>query len=206
MSNDYPYADRFPVNRGMPEHGRSREEITAELDVLAAEEDEFWETGRCSGTMYCGDHDHYDFMAEAYARFGHVNVLQREQTLVHERGAKRGASRSAVTVGDPYGDVAPLARSEAPDGPVRQRIFAPEDLLRRGDDGDRAAFVVTSLVGTRGRTERRLVTTGRTRIDGWIEVVDGLRVGDLLIADPPEDLEPNDRIRVVGEQTTRNGG
>jgi glutamate/tyrosine decarboxylase-like PLP-dependent enzyme len=78
MSNDYPYADRYPVNRGMPEHGRSREEITAELATIAAEEDEFWETGRCSGTMYCGDHEHYDFMAEAYAQFGHVNVLQRD--------------------------------------------------------------------------------------------------------------------------------
>ena len=64
MSNDYPYADRYPVNRGLPEHGRSREEITAELATVAAAEDEFWETGRCSGTMYCGDHDHYDFMTE----------------------------------------------------------------------------------------------------------------------------------------------
>ena len=78
MSNDYPYADRYPVNRGLPEHGRSREEITAELATVAAAEDEFWETGRCSGTMYCGDHDHYDFMTKAYGLFGHVNVLQRD--------------------------------------------------------------------------------------------------------------------------------
>jgi glutamate/tyrosine decarboxylase-like PLP-dependent enzyme len=28
--------------------------------------------------MYCGDHDHYDFMAEAFGRFAHVNVLQRD--------------------------------------------------------------------------------------------------------------------------------
>ena len=34
MSNDYPYADRYPVNRGMPERGRSREEITAELATV----------------------------------------------------------------------------------------------------------------------------------------------------------------------------
>ncbi len=88
MSNDYPYADRYPVNRGMPEHGRSREEITAELATVAAAEDEFWETGRCSGTMYCGDHDHYDFMTEAFGLFGHVNVAAARH--VPERHPVRG--------------------------------------------------------------------------------------------------------------------
>ncbi|HEX6418534.1 MAG TPA: aspartate aminotransferase family protein, partial [Acidimicrobiales bacterium] len=43
-----------------------------------SEEDAFWETGRCSGTMYCGDHEHYAFMNEAFGRFAHVNVLQRD--------------------------------------------------------------------------------------------------------------------------------
>ena len=38
----------------------------------------FWEGGKCSGTMYCGDHDHYDFMTEAFGLFAHVNVLQRD--------------------------------------------------------------------------------------------------------------------------------
>ena len=51
----YPYEDRFPVNRTLPEKGRPRAEILAELGVMAHEEDAFWETGRCSGTMYCGE-------------------------------------------------------------------------------------------------------------------------------------------------------
>ena len=45
---------------------------------MAHEEDAFWETGRCSGTMYCGDHDHYAFMNEAFGLFAHVNALQRD--------------------------------------------------------------------------------------------------------------------------------
>jgi len=45
---------------------------------MAKEEDAFWETGKCSGTMYCGDHEHYDFMNEAFGLFAHVNVLQRD--------------------------------------------------------------------------------------------------------------------------------
>ena len=58
----YPYAERYGVNRRMPEKGRPREEILAELKEIALEEDRFWQTGKCSGTMYCGDMEHYGFM------------------------------------------------------------------------------------------------------------------------------------------------
>jgi len=74
----YPYAERFPVNRTMPEGGRSHAEILQELRTMASEEDVTWETGRVSGTMYCGDHDHYDFLTEAFGLYAHVNVLQRD--------------------------------------------------------------------------------------------------------------------------------
>jgi glutamate/tyrosine decarboxylase-like PLP-dependent enzyme len=75
---DFPYADRFEVHETLPEEGRSREEILAELREMAASEDAFWETGKASGTVYCGDHDHYAFMTETYGLFGHANVLQRD--------------------------------------------------------------------------------------------------------------------------------
>jgi sphinganine-1-phosphate aldolase len=74
----FPYEDRFPVNRTLPETGRPREELVAELRAMATEEDAFWETGKCSGTMYCGDHEHYRFLTEAFGLFAHVNVLQRD--------------------------------------------------------------------------------------------------------------------------------
>jgi sphinganine-1-phosphate aldolase len=78
MSSLYPYADRFPVNRTLPDEGRSREEVLDELRSLAASEDAAWETGKCSGSMYCGDHDHYGFMNEVFGLFGHMNILQRD--------------------------------------------------------------------------------------------------------------------------------
>jgi glutamate/tyrosine decarboxylase-like PLP-dependent enzyme len=78
MSRDFPYQDRFPVNRALPEHGRSRDDVLDELRLIAKEEDAFWETGKCSGTMYCGDHSHYDFLNEAFGLYAHVNVLQRD--------------------------------------------------------------------------------------------------------------------------------
>jgi glutamate/tyrosine decarboxylase-like PLP-dependent enzyme len=74
----HPYEGRFEVNRQLPAHGRAREDVLAELQLMAKEEDSFWETGKCSGTMYCGDHSHYAFMNEAFGLFAHVNALQRD--------------------------------------------------------------------------------------------------------------------------------
>jgi sphinganine-1-phosphate aldolase len=76
--SDYPYAARFPVHRTLPEDGRPQEEVLAQLEAMAKEEDAFWETGKCSGTMYCGDHDHYDYLNRAFGLFSHVNALQRD--------------------------------------------------------------------------------------------------------------------------------
>jgi glutamate/tyrosine decarboxylase-like PLP-dependent enzyme len=62
----------------MPEKGRPRDEILAELKEISQEEDTFWQTGKCSGTMYCGDMEHYGFMKEAFGMYSHVNALQRD--------------------------------------------------------------------------------------------------------------------------------
>ena len=78
MSSTYPYAETHDVIRGMPSEGRSRDSIIAELTDLARREDATWETGKCSGTMYCGDHEHYEFMGRAFELFAHVNALQRD--------------------------------------------------------------------------------------------------------------------------------
>jgi sphinganine-1-phosphate aldolase len=76
--SSFPYEDRFAVNRTMPEEGRPKQEVLDELHEIARSEDAFWETGKCSGTMYCGDHAHYDYLNEAFGLFAHVNALQRD--------------------------------------------------------------------------------------------------------------------------------
>jgi sphinganine-1-phosphate aldolase len=74
----FPYADRYVVHRTLPEVGTPRDEIIAMMSEVSALEDEVWEGGQCSGTMYCGDHDHYAFLGQAFAKFAHVNTLQRD--------------------------------------------------------------------------------------------------------------------------------
>jgi glutamate/tyrosine decarboxylase-like PLP-dependent enzyme len=79
MSNPYfPYADRYTVLRGLPSEGRDRDSILRELREMAAQEDAKWEHGKVSGSFYCGDHDHYGFMNEAFGMYGHMNALQRD--------------------------------------------------------------------------------------------------------------------------------
>jgi sphinganine-1-phosphate aldolase len=76
--SSYPYADRYPVLRGLPSEGRDRAAILAELREMATQEDSFWQTGKASGSFYCGDMDHYAFMSEAFGLYGHMNALQRD--------------------------------------------------------------------------------------------------------------------------------
>jgi glutamate/tyrosine decarboxylase-like PLP-dependent enzyme len=74
----HPYAGRFAVHATMPEQGVPREQILSELAQMASEEDRRADAGRVSGSIYSGDHDHYAFLAEAFAHFAHANVLQRD--------------------------------------------------------------------------------------------------------------------------------
>lgn len=74
----FPYEGQFPIHRSMPEVGTSRDEILGQLAAMSQAEDPAWESGQCSGTMYCGDHEHYEFLNEAFAHFSYVNALQRD--------------------------------------------------------------------------------------------------------------------------------
>jgi glutamate/tyrosine decarboxylase-like PLP-dependent enzyme len=74
----YPYRHRFGVNERLPQHGRDRASLLAELATMAAEEDALGDAGRCSGSIYSGDHEHYHFLTQAFEHFAHANVLQRD--------------------------------------------------------------------------------------------------------------------------------
>ncbi len=74
----YPYRHRFDVNERLPREGRDRASLLAELSTMAAEEDALGDAGRCSGSIYSGDHAHYHFLTQAFEYFAHANVLQRD--------------------------------------------------------------------------------------------------------------------------------
>jgi sphinganine-1-phosphate aldolase len=74
----FPYVDEFELHQTLPDGGTPRAEVLKQLQTMASREDPTWEVGKCSGTMYCGDHEHYEFMNEAFSLFSHVNALQRD--------------------------------------------------------------------------------------------------------------------------------
>ncbi len=74
----FPYEDKFEVHRTLPDEGTDKETILSMLSTMSAAENPAWETGQVSGTMYCGDHGHYDFLNEAFSYFSYVNSLQRD--------------------------------------------------------------------------------------------------------------------------------
>jgi sphinganine-1-phosphate aldolase len=78
LDDFYPYRNRYEVHDRIPTAGLPREQILAELQTMSAEEDELGDAGRCSGSIYSGDHEHYHFMTEAFETFAHSNVLQRD--------------------------------------------------------------------------------------------------------------------------------
>ncbi|MCP3903929.1 MAG: HlyD family efflux transporter periplasmic adaptor subunit [Planctomycetes bacterium] len=128
--------------------------------------------------------------------------------IVHEADIQKNTVEVKVAIDTSSAELKPemlarvrfLAETPTAGGAIRQRVFAPERLVRR--DGERTtSLVVADLVDDRGRVERRDVVTGVLVLDGWIEIEGGLRPGDLLIADPAPGLEAGDRIEVVGERT-----
>lgn len=74
----YPYRGESTTYRAIPESGRAPEDVLAEVQSYARREDEIGDAGRVSGSLYCGDHDHYHALSEVFEVFAHANVLQRD--------------------------------------------------------------------------------------------------------------------------------
>lgn len=100
----YPYRERFETIRRLPERGRGRDEVLAELRWMAGREDEKGNRGQVSGSLYHGDPEHYAFLVEAFGLFAHANVLQRD---MYPSATKFEAEIVAMTAGLLHGEAAP---------------------------------------------------------------------------------------------------
>jgi RND family efflux transporter MFP subunit len=124
--------------------------------------------------------------------------------ITHEADLQKNTLQVKVRLEKPQPELKPemLARvqflasaSKTGAQPESARVFAPERLIRR--EGGRSQTWVAET--GRGTAVLRDVTTGPGRMEGWIEVTEGLVPGDRLIADAPVDLRNGDRIVVAGE-------
>src|SRR5512136_345548 len=74
----HPYNSKFKVFTKLPEKGRDEQEVLAELAYMSEQENKKWLGGQCSGTMYHGGLEHYEFLNKAFGLFSSVNILQRD--------------------------------------------------------------------------------------------------------------------------------
>ncbi len=74
----WPYRRTTQAYRAVPAEPVDRAAILAEIADMAHTEDAQGDKGTVSGSLYCGDHDHYAFLGEVFSLFSHANVLQRD--------------------------------------------------------------------------------------------------------------------------------
>jgi len=126
--------------------------------------------------------------------------------VVHEADIQKNTLQFKVAIHDPAPEIKPemLARVKFLAPPTTQPaetavLFVPSQLVRQTADGT----AVWLYDQANKRAEFRPVVLGTARYEDAVEVREGLRLGDWLIANPPADLKPGDAVRVVGE--ARNG-
>ncbi len=71
-----PYKGRLESYDRLPESGRDKDEIFAELAAMAEEENGNWNTGRVSGTFYHAGEKHRAFLNKIFTLFSHMNTIQ----------------------------------------------------------------------------------------------------------------------------------
>lgn len=73
-----PYRGRFPTYGAIPEQGRPRDEVLAELQAMLDEERPRWAEGFASGSVYHGDPEHIEFLNRVYAVSSQANPLHAD--------------------------------------------------------------------------------------------------------------------------------
>jgi sphinganine-1-phosphate aldolase len=70
-----PYRDELPTFERLPEQGRDRAAVLADLETMARRERGRWQDGHASGAVYHGDPEHIAFLTAAYALHSQSNPL-----------------------------------------------------------------------------------------------------------------------------------
>jgi len=126
--------------------------------------------------------------------------------VLHEANIQKNTLEVKVALTNPEPMLRPemlarvrfLARQEGTKNDESERVFAPESAVRR-EAGASSAWVVRDYNGRSGIAEARPLQLGATRSEGWIEVINGLRAGDLVVARSTSELKNGRKVRVITE-------
>ncbi len=123
--------------------------------------------------------------------------------IVHEADVQKNTLQVKVAISDPSTAIKPemlararflgSARANAESTTGAERLFVPRAALIERD-GQTVVWLADQAEDV---ARVRTVIAGRTTIDDWILVREGLRPGDRVIIDPPAGLTDEQRIRIV---------
>jgi hypothetical protein len=124
---------------------------------------------------------------------------------LHEANIQKNTLEVKVALKDPDPKLRPemlvrvkfLARQEVTRGEAVQRILAPESSVKVSG-GQGVAWVVRDFDGVKGIAESRSVKLGPGKANGWVDVLEGLLPGDLVITRSASDLKNGSRLKVTG--------
>ncbi len=72
------YRQRFETHARIPERGRGRDDILAEMEQMKSMEAARWGKGYASGAVYHGDEEHIDFLSRVYTINSQSNPLHTD--------------------------------------------------------------------------------------------------------------------------------
>ncbi|MCG3128353.1 MAG: Multidrug resistance protein MdtA [Phycisphaerae bacterium] len=124
--------------------------------------------------------------------------------LVHEADIQKNTLQVKVAIVAPAAEIKPemlarvrfMAAAPTSGAASREALFIPAGLLRERN-GDQAQVWLADQA--RNVAEYRRVQVGAAKVGDWLEIADGLRSGDRLIADDTSGLRPGERVRITGE-------
>jgi len=132
----------------------------------------------------------------------------RVTRIVNEADVQKNTLQVKVAIENPSPEIKPemLARAkflsagtlDSRDARDLARLFIPESLVQRHGSEHVWVWLADQAQGI---ALQRSIKLGRGRLDGWIEVQEGLQPGDRLIDQAPEGLKNGQRLRIVGEST-----
>lgn len=124
--------------------------------------------------------------------------------VLHEANIQKNTLEVKVALAEPDPQLRPemlarvrfLAKVEGDKAEETHRVFVPETAVRNAGGGSQV-WLVRDFDGHGGTATAKPVQMGRTRVDGWLDVMDGLQPGDLVVSRAGGELKEGCRVRVL---------
>lgn len=130
--------------------------------------------------------------------------------IIHEANIQKNTLEVKVALQEPRSELRPemLARvrflpqtAVESSKEIRESFMArTETIQSQSKDSDSAyVWIIARYDGRYGFAMKRSIRVGTFKQEGWVEILEGLNMGDLLIVSPPSTLQEGSRIEVTGE-------